>query len=83
MGVKLAVIWQFWVRREKGQTRNFLTDVILPAGGFLFCSAIWLGLAAPAKIAGSIWLVIGMIVLGIRTRGFRQELTLPDPATYE
>lgn len=83
MGVNLAVIWQFWVRCAKGKQRKFIADVVLPAGGFLFCTAIWWGLAAPAKIAGGIWFVIGLVILGVRTRGFRQELRLPDPATYE
>ena len=83
MGVNLAVIWQFWVRRAQGYRREFFADVVLPAVGFLFCTAIWWGLAAPAKIAGGIWFVVGMFVLGVRTRAFRQELSLPDPATYE
>ena len=83
MGVNLAVIWQFWVRRAEGRRRNFLADVILPALGFLFCGIIWWGLGPPAKIAGGIWFVIGLFVLAGHTRGFRQPLTLPDPANYE
>jgi hypothetical protein len=83
MGVNLAVIWQFWVRGAKDHSREFFADVVLPAGGFLFCTAIWWGLAAPAKIAGGIWFLVGVLVLGMRTRGFREELTLPDPASYE
>jgi putrescine importer len=83
MGVNLAVIWQFWVRGAQGHHREFFADVMLPAGGFLFCSAIWWGLAAPAKIAGGIWFIVGVFVLAVRTRGFRQELLLPDPASYE
>jgi putrescine importer len=83
MGVNLAVIWQFWVRPAKGHRREFFADVVLPAGGFLFCTAIWWGLAAPAKIAGGIWFIVGVFVLGVRTRCFREELTLPDPACYE
>ena len=82
MGVNLAVIWQFWVRRAEGHKRNFFADVILPAGGFFFCTVIWLGLRAPAKIAGGIWFVIGLFVLAKHTRGFRQRLELPDPASY-
>lgn len=82
MGVNLAVIWQFWVRRAEGHKRNFFADVILPAGGFIFCTVIWLGLRAPAKIAGGIWFVIGLFVLAKHTRGFRQRLELPDPASY-
>ena len=41
MGVNLAVIWQFWVRGAPGRRREFFADVVLPAGGFIFCTAIW------------------------------------------
>jgi len=83
MGVNLAVLWQFWVRRGQGRERQLLADVVLPALGFLFCTVIWLGLGAPAKIAGGIWFVIGLFVLATHTRGFRQRIALPDPANYE
>ena len=83
MGVNLAVFWQFWVRRAEGRDREFLADVMLPLLGFLFCAVIWLGLGAPAKIAGGIWFVVGLFVLAIHTRAFRQQIVLPDPATYD
>jgi hypothetical protein len=44
---------------------------------------IWLGLGAPAKIAGGIWFVIGLFVLATHTSGFRQPIVLPDPANYD
>jgi putrescine importer len=83
MGVNLAVIWQFWIRRPKEHSRGFWADIVLPGLGFLFCSIIWLGLGAPAKIAGGIWFVIGLFVLAMHTRGFREAIALPDPANYE
>src|SRR5216683_399439 len=83
MGVNLAVIWQFWVRRAEGQQREFFADIVLPGLGFVFCTIIWLGLGAPAKIAGGIWFVVGLFVLLVHTRGFRQAIVLPDPAHYE
>jgi amino acid transporter len=83
MGVNLAVVWQFWVRRPAGHHRNLFTDLVLPALGFLFCGLIWWGLAAPAKIAGGIWFIVGLFVLASHTRGFRQAIALPDPAGYE
>jgi amino acid transporter len=82
MGVNLAVVWQFWVRRVEGHKREFFADLILPALGFLFCTLIWIGLGAPAKIAGGIWFVIGLVVLATHTSGFRKQLVLPDPAAY-
>ena len=83
MGVNLAVVWQFWVRRAEKHRREFLEDIVLPALGFVFCTIIWLGLGTPAKIAGVIWFGIGLLVLIVHTRGFRQGVVLPDPANYE
>lgn len=80
MGVNVAVIWQFWVHRSDRHSRNFFLDVVLPLLGFLFCLVIWWGLASPAKIAGSIWLGVGLVVVGARTNWYRKPLKLPDPA---
>jgi putrescine importer len=83
MGVNLSVISQYWFRREQPDARNFLLDLILPALGFLFCAIIWVGLSRPAKIAGSIWLVIGFFVLAAHTRQFREPMVMTDPSAYE
>ncbi|MGB6690687.1 MAG: APC family permease [Terracidiphilus sp.] len=83
MGVNAAVFWQFGVRTQAGHRRNFLYDMIVPLLGFLFCAVIWLGLASPAKIAGSVWLVVGVLVVGWRTQWYRKPLKLPDPSIYE
>ncbi len=83
MGVNAAVFWQYWLHCPPGRSRNFLTDVVLPLLGFSFCAIIWWGLASPAKIAGSIWLLIGAVVVGARTHWYRRPLRLPDAAIYE
>ncbi len=83
MGVNVAVIWKFWVHREDARGRNFLFDVILPFLGFLFCSVIWLGLGNPAKIAGSLWLLVGFFVLATQTGWFKRPVVMSDPSSYE
>ena len=83
MGVNAAVIWNFWIRRAHPRARNLLFDLLLPAAGFLFCLVIWVGLSWPAKIAGSIWLVIGFMVLAAHTRRFREPMVMSDPSVYE
>jgi putrescine importer len=83
MGVNAAVIWKFWVQRGDARGRNFLFDVILPLLGFVFCSVIWLGLGNPAKIAGSLWLVVGFLVLATHTRWFKRPVVMSDPSLYE
>jgi putrescine importer len=83
MGVNLAVIWKFWVHRADGGGRNFFLDLVIPALGFLFCTAIWVGLNNPAKIAGSVWLVVGLFVLARHTGWFRRSIVMSDPSSYE
>jgi putrescine importer len=78
MGVNVATIWQFYVVGQPGRKKHFLTDLVVPGLGFLFCLGIWVGLAAPAKIAGGIWFVFGIIHLAYQTRGFRTKPVLID-----
>jgi putrescine importer len=83
MGVNLAVIWKFWVRRADASGRNFLLDVILPGLGFVFCTVIWVGLGNSAKIAGCVWLSVGFFVLATRTGWFKSPIVMSDPSSYE
>lgn len=83
MGVNLAVIVNFWIRAKGLRTRNVLFDLFVPAAGFLFCVVIWIGLSWPAKIAGSLWLLVGFFVLSAHTRRFREPMVMTDPSVYE
>ncbi|MGO8790960.1 MAG: hypothetical protein ACLQVL_26750 [Terriglobia bacterium] len=71
MGVNLATIQQFFVLSKGGRKRRLLADGVVPALGFLFCFAFWLGLERPAKLVGGTWFLAGLVYDGIRTRGFR------------
>jgi putrescine importer len=70
MGVNAAVIRQFYFLRPRAE-RRLISDVLLPAGGFLFCFAIWISLPSQAKILGCVWFALGLIWSAIQTHGFR------------
>jgi len=83
MGVNLATLRSFYIqgkagRARAGRTRRLLADALVPGLGFLFCLAIWIGLPRPAKIAGGIWLLIGITYEVIQTRGFRRKPAMID-----
>ncbi|MCX6222663.1 MAG: APC family permease [Bacteroidia bacterium] len=78
MGVNIATFRQFLFRRPSGEKRNFLSDAILPVLGFLVCFFIWISLPTPAKIMGGTWLLIGLIYLFLKTRGFKQKPMMID-----
>jgi putrescine importer len=78
MGVNLATFWQFAIVQQPGHKRQWLTDVVVPLLGFVFCLWIWLGLKLPAKIVGGAWLAVGFIYSAIKTRWFRDRPIMVD-----
>ncbi len=78
MGVNLATLWSYYVRAPESHRRSFLKDALLPSLGFLFSFLIWLGLPHLSKIAGGIWLSLGILYCAIRTGGFRRKPVLFD-----
>jgi amino acid transporter len=78
MGVNLATMREHYFLRRSGQRRRFWSDVLLPGTGFLFSLVIWLNLQRPAKVAGGIWLAVGLIYGAVKTRGYRSKPVTVD-----
>jgi len=70
MGVNLSVFFHFFIKEK---SRKFI-NIVPPLIGFLFCFFIWINLGIQAKITGSIWILVGMIVGFIKTKGFRKTI---------
>jgi len=66
MGVNLAAIRTFWF--GAAGKRHFAGDALAPAAGFLFCLAIWWSLPAPARLAGAVWLALGILQVVVSGR---------------
>jgi amino acid transporter len=71
MGVNLATIRRFHPRRGNGLLPGLLAGILAPGLGFVFCFAIWWGLAAPAKIVGGVWFLLGITYHAVKGSGFR------------
>jgi putrescine importer len=79
MGVNAASFTRYFVRDRKRDLSNFLVPVL----GFTVCFLLWINLSRPAKIAGVVWMVLGVAYGAVRTRGFKAELVsfdIPDEA---
>lgn len=70
MGVNAAAFAHYFLRQQEKKFSNFITPII----GFLVCFVLWLSLSVPAKIAGVMWMSVGIAYGAYRTRGFRSEL---------
>jgi len=64
--------------RAKASERNVLTDLVVPALGFLFCLWIWISLPGSPKILGGIWLAAGIAYLAVSTKGFKKQPVMLD-----
>ncbi len=74
MGVNAASFVRYFVRERRRDISNFL----VPICGFIVCLLLWLNLSKPAKIAGVIWMALGIAYGAYRTRGFKAELVSFD-----
>jgi len=70
MGVNAAAFMRYYVREQQKKISNLLP----PIAGFLICLLLWLNLSRPAKIAGVIWMSVGIAFGAWKTRGFRGDL---------
>ena len=70
MGVNLAALVRYYVREKERKLRHLLPPVV----GFAVCLLLWLNLSRTAQIAGSIWMLAGIVFGAWKTRGFRGEL---------
>lgn len=78
MGVNFATFWQFGVLGVPGYRRRLLPDIVLPLFGFAFCALIWWNLGIVAKTVGGIWFLVGVVYVGMKTRGFREKPLMID-----
>jgi putrescine importer len=75
MGVNAASFVHYYLR---GKQKNIL-EFLIPVLGFIVCAAIWWNLSPPAKIAGSIWLAIGVAYGAWKTNFFRKQMSFEVP----
>lgn len=74
MGVNAAAFAHYYVREKQKR----LTNLVPPLLGFFICLFIWWHLGRPAKIAGGIWMLAGIVYGAVKTRGFRGSVVQFD-----
>lgn len=70
MGVNAAAFMRYFVREQEKKVWQFIP----PVAGFFICLLLWLNLSRPAKIAGVIWMAVGIAFGAWKTKGFRGNL---------
>jgi amino acid transporter len=71
--VNLSVIRHYYFRLRRRSGPSFLTNLVFPMLGALVCIYVWMSLTVKARVAGFIWLGVGVIYLAVLTGGFKKS----------
>ena len=75
MGVNAAAFVHYFLRSPQKRVGDF----VMPVVGFVVCAFIWWSLSPPAKIAGTVWVALGIAYGAWKTSGFRKEMSFEVP----
>jgi amino acid transporter len=78
MGVNIASVLEYYFKSEDKGIKSFLMNFLPPLIGFVICLIIWLNLPLKTFIIGGSWLIAGIVYLGIRTKGFKEQSVMID-----
>jgi putrescine importer len=81
--VNLSVIQHFYIGRKQRSAKTIFSNLFFPLAGACICIYVWMNLSTKAKVAGFIWLAIGVIYLSIITRGFKIKLSQWSGDTFQ
>lgn len=75
--VNLTVLVYYAGRlKQRNTPREILANILLPIIGMCLTAVLWINLHFEAMLYGTIWFVIGLILLVYATRGFREQLNM-------
>jgi amino acid transporter len=76
--VNASVIKHYFIDRKERSGLAVLNNLVLPLIGFALTVWLWTSLTAETFLFGLGWLVIGVILLAVVTRGFRRPTPMLD-----
>jgi putrescine importer len=84
--VNLAVIKHYIIDGGRRGARAILAFLVAPAIGFALTVWLWTSLSGTTWIAGVIWVIVGVAILAVFTKGFSRrppvmDFTEEDPAS--
>lgn len=76
--VNLSVIKHYYIDQKERSSARLLSNLVLPFIGFSLTVWLWTSLSGTTFIVGGIWMLGGLVLLAIVTRGFRTRAPMLD-----
>lgn len=71
MFVNLSVIVHYFFRLKNRSLGGIIKYLIMPLLGFAVCLWLFINLGHTALIVGTCWIIVGLIYLAVKTKGFK------------
>ncbi len=72
--VNISVIIEFYFKRNERKGKQLFGSLISPILGIMVCLYILIGMDPIGRMIGFGWLLLGVIILALKTKGFRKSL---------
>lgn len=77
--VNISVIIEFYFKRKERKGKQLFGSLISSVLGLAVCLYILIGMESIGQIVGVGWLLIGLVIVAIRTKGFSRKMPELDP----
>ena len=67
------MILHYFVRENERTGAGIVKYLVAPAIGLLLTVWLWTSLSETTFVAGFIWVAVGVVILGVVTRGFTRK----------
>ena len=68
--INLSVVIYFFIKKKN---RDYFRSLIAPLFGFVVCAFVWSGFDKLTMLTGLVWVVVGIIVGLIKTKGYKEK----------
>lgn len=72
MILNLTVFIYFFFKKKKRDIKSTFKYLVLTLVGFKFLTRVWSGLGTPTYIVGFSWLLIGIVVGFVKSKGYKE-----------
>jgi amino acid transporter len=79
--VNFAVVNHYYIRLKRRGGKDTLKYLVMPCIGMITLFIAFIYIETNAKILGSVWIIIGLVYLAIKTKGFKElptEMSLDE-----
>ena len=70
--LNISVIWFFFGKEKRRSGGDLFRFLIFPLCGIFILCYVWTGFDWPTQVVGAIWLVIGLVIGFVKSKGYKE-----------